>query len=110
MAHVTQPQNFTTWIFDRPALTEHPWSNALNDLEKGNDIGRRALCSNLRMDHRVERPREQSMLDTPFFGGRPTGEVLLSQWKEYYQFALCRPSKVVSEEQLPVYLKPDSSP
>lgn len=106
MAHVIQPQNFTTWIFDRPALTEHPWSNALSDLERDKDIGRRALCSNLRMDHRIEKSREQSMLNAPFFGGHPTGEVLLSQWKEYYQSALCRQSKAVSEEQLPVYLKP----
>ena len=106
MADTTQPQSLTTWIFNRPAVAEHPWSDALKDLEKSNDTGRMALCGNLRMDHRVESPREQSMLNTSFLGGRPTGESFLSQWKEYYQSALCCPATAVSEDRLPVYLRP----
>lgn len=104
----TQPQQSTTRIFDRSAAAAHPWSDALKDLEKSNDSGRMALCGNLRMDHRVESMREQGMLNTPFLGGRPTGETFLTQWREYYQSALCRPAAAITEDRLPAYLRPSN--
>ena len=110
MAQVTtQPQQSTPRIFDRPAVAAHPWSDALKDLEKSNDAGRMALCGNLRMDHRVENQREQGMLNTPLLGGRPTGETFLTQWREYYQSALCRPASAISEDRLPAYLRPPNA-
>lgn len=86
MADITKFKDVTNWIFDRLALSDHPWSKGMSGLEMDDDAGRKALCGNWRMDHRVSKLREQNMLGSHHFPGRPVGEELLEQWSAYCRY------------------------
>lgn len=96
----------TNWIFDRLATPDHSWSKAMSDLEKVDDIGTRALCSNLQMDFRVSESREQHMLDAPQFYDQPDGEDLLKQWRDYFQSSICQPANSTTGSSVSAYMEP----
>lgn len=104
MTNIIELQSAIQWVFDRQVLPSNPWFKAINDLEVDKKIDRKALCSNWRMDHRVSKSREKSMLDSSEFTGQPDGEEFIKQIQSYFYSALCRPFQTNTGEQ-PVYLE-----
>lgn len=77
-------------LFDR-RRTGHRWFPAFADLESRG--GPNALvCSNWRMDHRVDGEREEALLRAPEFATDPTGDDWCGQRYLYFQHAISRPT------------------
>ena len=95
----------TDLVFDRLAAPDHPWSKAMSDLEMVDDIGRKALCRNRRMDYRVSGSREQHMLDASSSSGQLDGEDLLKQWSDYFKSAICLPTDATGGGYRAAYLE-----
>jgi hypothetical protein len=79
------------FIMDRPTA-KHRWQTAFQGMDNSNDVTRRAVCGNWRMDHRVSSAREQDMLNKPSFHGNPDEEEWWKQTHEYFSHAICLPA------------------
>lgn len=75
------------WIFDR-RRSSHRWLKAFGELAQGDDVTRRAVVENWRMDPRMSEDREDEMLAAPEFAGQPGGEEWWAQRGKHYHRAL----------------------
>ncbi len=77
-------------LFDR-RRAGHRWFPAFAELESRGDSNA-LVCSNWRMDHRVDGEREEALLNAPEFAAEPSGDDWCRQRYLYFQHAICRPT------------------
>ncbi len=105
MAPVTPIPN-VPYVFDR-RRTQHPWHQALDDLVA--DPTRRFVAANWRMDHRVAPAREDNLLAAPEFTSPLHGEDWWQGCGNYFQRALCQPTRLGPAGRRSVYLEPPNA-
>ncbi|WP_133510712.1 hypothetical protein [Candidatus Thiosymbion oneisti] len=95
-----------SYLFDRPR-NDHPWLDALSELDRSPAIGEPQVTANWRMDHRVEPSREDVLLAPGGFPKitNPGGESFRQARRNYFEQFLCRPVGTDSgSSELPAYL------
>lgn len=80
------------YLFDRTINSSHPWTTALDDLEKSPEPTHQYVCSNWRMDHRVCRKRGNHMQNTGRFPNVLKGPQWLVAVRNYFGDHVCRPA------------------
>lgn len=95
----------SSYLFDQPR-DDHPWLDALSELDHDSAIGEQQVTANWRMDHRVAPFREEALLAPGGFppvtdsGGKPFREAR----RKYFEQCLCRPVGTGSGSEPPAYL------
>ncbi len=95
-----------SYLFDRPR-NDHPWLDALSELDHSAVIGERQVTANWRMDHRVDPSREKALLVPGGFPEiiGPGGEPFRDARGKYSEQFLCRPAVGMGiESEPPAYL------
>lgn len=95
----------SSYLFDRPRK-DHPWLDALSELDHSPAIGEPQVTANWRMDHRVEPSREDALLAPggfPEIAG-PGGESFRQARRAYFSRFLCQPVGTGSGSEPPAYL------
>lgn len=95
-----------SYLFDRPR-SDHPWLDALSELDRSPVIGEPQITANWRMDHRVDGSREGALLAPGGFPdiADPNGESFRQARGNYFPEFLCRPDGTESgAAEPPAYL------
>ncbi len=95
-----------SYLFDRPR-NDHPWLDALSELDRSPVIGEQQVTANWRMDHRVDPSREDVLLAPGGFPAitGPGGEPFREARSKYSEQFLCRPAAGTgSGSEPPAYL------
>ncbi len=78
------------FVFDRLRTENHPWEEAVNDLEVSDDKGKIALSENCRMDYRVSPEREEIIVkETEPVPPDFKGDDLCRAWQSHFESNIC---------------------